>query len=112
MALQCEGEGTGRMPFMLLLKQGGGSYSARYQRMKISTKNPNTIGVDDIRTHNLNNDIATKPSQKVQAYKVYIVDEAEKMSQQAQNALLKTIRAKLRAQWLSSCFRPQMRKVL
>ena len=48
----------------------------------------NTIGVDDIRTQ-VNNDIVIKPYSS--RYKVYIVDEAEKMNQQAQNALLKTI---------------------
>lgn len=49
---------------------------------------PNTISVDDIRTQ-LNNDIIIKPYSN--QYKIYIVDEAEKMNQQAQNALLKTI---------------------
>lgn len=49
---------------------------------------PNTISVDDIRTQ-LNNDIVIKPYSN--QYKIYIVDEAEKMNQQAQNALLKTI---------------------
>ena len=48
----------------------------------------NTIGVDDIRTQ-INNDIDIKPYSS--RYKVYIVDEAQKMNQQAQNALLKTI---------------------
>ena len=48
----------------------------------------NTISVDDIRTQ-LNNDIVLKPYSN--KYKIYIVDEAEKMNQQAQNALLKTI---------------------
>ena len=49
---------------------------------------PNTISVDDIRTQ-LNHDIVIKPYSN--QYKIYIVDEAEKMNQQAQNALLKTI---------------------
>ena len=49
---------------------------------------PNTISVDDIRTQ-LNNDIVIEPYSN--QYKIYIVDEAEKMNQQAQNALLKTI---------------------
>ena len=49
---------------------------------------PNTISVDDIRPQ-LNNDIVIKPYSN--QYKIYIVDEAEKMNQQAQNALLKTI---------------------
>lgn len=49
---------------------------------------PNTISVDDIRSQ-INNDIVVKPYSS--PYKVYIIDEAEKMNMQAQNALLKTI---------------------
>lgn len=49
---------------------------------------PNTISVDDIRSQ-INNDIGVKPYSS--PYKVYIIDEAEKMNIQAQNALLKTI---------------------
>lgn len=48
---------------------------------------PNSIGVDDIRK--LNNDITIKPYSS--KYKIYIIEEAEKMTPQAQNALLKTI---------------------
>ncbi len=54
----------------------------------VKHEKPNNISVDDIRTQ-LNNDIVIKPYSS--KYKVYIVDEAEKMNQQAQNALLKTI---------------------
>lgn len=54
----------------------------------VTHEKPNTIGVDDIRTQ-INNDIDIKPYSS--RYKVYILDEAEKMNQQAQNALLKTI---------------------
>lgn len=46
------------------------------------------IGVDDIRVQ-LNQDIQVKPYSS--RYKIYIVDEAEKMTEAAQNALLKTI---------------------
>ncbi|MDO4326687.1 MAG: DNA polymerase III subunit delta' [bacterium] len=49
---------------------------------------PNSIGVDDIR-YKLNDDIQIKPYSS--PYKIYIVDEAELMTEQAQNALLKTI---------------------
>ncbi|MEF9954231.1 MAG: DNA polymerase III subunit delta' [Clostridium sp.] len=49
---------------------------------------PNSIGVDDIRLQ-INDTIMLKPYNSL--YKVYIVDEAEKMTVQAQNALLKTI---------------------
>ncbi len=54
----------------------------------VSHDKPNTIGVDDIRTQ-VNNDIVVKPYSS--KYKIYIIDEAEKMNVQAQNALLKTI---------------------
>ena len=49
---------------------------------------PATISVDDVRSQ-INADIAIKPYSS--KYKIYIVDEAEKMNEQAQNALLKTI---------------------
>ena len=54
----------------------------------VSHEKPNIISVDDIR-HQLNNDIVIKPYSS--KYKIYIIDEAEKMNIQAQNALLKTI---------------------
>lgn len=47
-----------------------------------------SIGVDDIRKQ-VNNDIGIKPYSS--PYKIYIINEAEKMTEQAQNALLKTI---------------------
>ena len=54
----------------------------------LEDKKTKSISVDDIRTL-LNNDIVIKPYSS--KYKVYIVDNAEKMNVQAQNALLKTI---------------------
>lgn len=54
----------------------------------VSHEKPNTISVDDIRTQ-VNNDIVIKPYSS--RHKIYIIDEAEKMNVQAQNALLKTI---------------------
>ena len=48
----------------------------------------NSIGVDDIREQ-INDTIMIRPYSSY--YKIYIVDEAEKMTVQAQNALLKTI---------------------
>lgn len=47
-----------------------------------------SIGVDDIRIQ-INNDIQVKPYSS--PYKIYIIDEAEKLTEAAQNALLKTI---------------------
>ncbi len=49
---------------------------------------PNVISVDEVREQ-INNTIDIKPY--ASPYKVYIVDEAEKMNVQAQNAILKTI---------------------
>ncbi len=52
------------------------------------THEKTTISVDDVRRQ-INQDISIKPYSS--RYKIYIVDEAEKMNVQAQNALLKTI---------------------
>jgi DNA polymerase III subunit delta' len=47
-----------------------------------------SLGVDDIRMQ-INNQIAIMPYSS--PYKVYIIDDGDKMTEQAQNALLKTI---------------------
>jgi DNA polymerase-3 subunit delta' len=47
-----------------------------------------SIGIDDVRIQ-INNDIQVKPYSST--YKIYIIDEAEKLTEAAQNALLKTI---------------------
>ncbi len=54
----------------------------------ITHEKPATISVEEIRTQ-INNDIQIKPYSN--EYKIYVVDEAEKMNVAAQNALLKTI---------------------
>lgn len=54
----------------------------------VTHEKPASIGVDDIREQ-INDTVMVRPYSSY--YKVYIVDEAEKMTQQAQNALLKTI---------------------
>ena len=54
----------------------------------VSHEKPNTIGVEDIREQ-INNDIGIKPYSSPR--KVYIMNEGEKMTPQAQNALLKTL---------------------
>ncbi|SCP99215.1 DNA polymerase-3 subunit delta' [Anaerobium acetethylicum] len=56
--------------------------------IRITHEKPNSIGVEDIRVQ-LNADIMIKPYSS--PYKIYIIDEAEKLTVQAQNALLKTI---------------------
>ncbi len=53
----------------------------------VTHEKPNIIGVDDIRTQ-VNGDVNIRPYAGKK--KIYIIDEAEKMNSQAQNALLKT----------------------
>ena len=54
----------------------------------VTHEKPGSIGVDDVREQ-INDTIMIRPYSSY--YKIYIVDEAEKMTVQAQNALLKTI---------------------
>lgn len=54
----------------------------------VTHEKPASIGVDDVRRQ-INDTIQVKPYSS--AHKIYIVDDAEKMTVQAQNALLKTI---------------------
>jgi DNA polymerase-3 subunit delta' len=54
----------------------------------ITHEKPASIGVDDIREQ-ISEDVAIKPYSG--PYKIYIVSEAEKMTVQAQNAILKTL---------------------
>ncbi len=56
--------------------------------IRVTHEKPNTISVDDIREQ-VNNTIDIKPYQG--PYKIYIIPEADKMTTQAQNALLKTM---------------------
>lgn len=86
MALQCEQEGTDPCNECRSCKQAlsGNQPDILY----VSHEKPNTISVDDIRVQ-VNNNVAVKPYSS--RYKVYIINEAEKMTPQAQNALLKTL---------------------
>ena len=54
----------------------------------VKHEKPGSIGVDDVREQ-INDTIMIRPYSSY--YKIYIVDEAEKMTVQAQNALLKTL---------------------
>lgn len=56
--------------------------------IRVSHEKPNTISVDDIRVQ-INNDIVIRPYSS--RYKIYIIPDADLMTVQAQNALLKTI---------------------
>ena len=84
--LQCEEKGTEPCGNCTSCKQAEGRNHPDI--IRITHEKPNTISVDDIRQQ-LCGDIMIKPYKG--PYKIYIVDEAEKLNIQAQNALLKTI---------------------
>ncbi len=86
MALQCEKEGTEPCNECRSCKQALSKNQPDI--IYVSHEKPNTISVDDIRAQ-VNNDVAIKPYSS--KYKVYIINEAEKMTPQAQNAILKTL---------------------
>lgn len=86
MALQCENEGVEPCNECRSCKQTLSKNQPDI--IYVSHEKPNTISVDDIRTQ-VNNDVAIKPYSS--KYKVYIINEAEKMTPQAQNAILKTL---------------------
>ena len=88
MSLQCQnraedGEASGKCQSCKQAQSGN-----QPDIIKVTHEKPNTISVDDIRTQ-VNNDIVIKPYSS--KYKIYIIPEADLMSAQAQNALLKTI---------------------
>ncbi len=85
-ALLCEKggiEGCGECHFCKQLASGNNP-----DFIRITHEKPTSIGVEDVREQ-LVEDIQIKPYNG--KYKVYIIDEAEKMTVQAQNAILKTI---------------------
>ena len=84
--LQCEGEGVEPCGECRSCRQADGNNQPDI--IKVTHEKPNSISVDDIRMQ-VNNDILIKPYSS--KYKIYIIPEADKMTVQAQNALLKTI---------------------
>lgn len=86
MALQCEKGGVEPCQECHSCKQALSDNQPDI--IKVTHEKPNTISVDDIRAQ-INNDVAIKPYSS--PYKVYIMNEAEKMTVQAQNAILKTL---------------------
>ena len=86
MALQCEQESVEPCNECRSCKQALSKNQPDI--IYVSHEKPNTISVDDIRAQ-VNNDVAIKPYSS--KYKVYIINEAEKMTPQAQNAILKTL---------------------
>ena len=86
MALQCEQGGT--EPCMQCRSCRQAASGSQPDIIHVVHEKPASIGVEDIRGQ-VNGDIAIKPYRS--PYKIYIIDEADKMTVQAQNALLKTI---------------------
>lgn len=86
MALQCEEDGVEPCESCRSCKQ---ALSFNHPDIiYVRHEKPNTISVDDIRTQ-INNDVDIKPYSR--PFKIYVVGEAEKMTVQAQNAILKTL---------------------
>lgn len=86
MALQCEAEGIEPCNECHSCKQAlSGNHP---DIIKVTHEKPATVGVEDIR-NGVNNDVVIKPYSS--KWKIYIINEAEKMTVQAQNALLKTL---------------------
>lgn len=86
MALQCEREGQEPCQKCSSCRQAlAGNHR---DIIRVTHEKPNTISVDDIREQ-VNNDVGLKPF--TGPYKVYMISEAEKMTTQAQNAILKTL---------------------
>lgn len=86
MALQCEKSGVEPCGECHSCKQALSNNQPDI--VYISHEKPNTIGVEDIRAQ-INGDIGIKPYSSPR--KIYIMNEGEKMTVQAQNALLKTL---------------------
>ncbi len=86
MALQCTGEGERPCGVCHSCRQAaGGSHP---DIIYVQHERPTSIGVDDVRAQ-LEGDIRIRPYNG--RYKIYIVQDAEKMTIPAQNAVLKTI---------------------
>lgn len=91
MALQCEERGKGNgveIPCQECHSCKQALSNNQPDIIKVTHEKPNSISVDDIRAQ-LSGDVGIKPY--ASPYKIYIMNEAEKMTTQAQNALLKTL---------------------
>ncbi len=85
-ALQCESEGNKPCGMCLsCMQMDAGNHP---DVITLKTVKEETIGINDIR-EGLNDDIVIKPYRSEK--KIYIIEDAQKMTRQAQNALLKTL---------------------
>lgn len=85
-ALQCEAQGIEPCENCRSCKQAASGNHPDI--IHVIHEKPNSISVEDIREQVVN-DVQIRPYSS--RYKIYIIPEAEKMTVQAQNALLKTI---------------------
>lgn len=85
-ALQCQGEGEKPCGKCIACRQM--EENAHPDVKYIGHERPNSIGIDDVREQ-IVEDVMIKPAKG--PYKIYIMNEAEKMTAAAQNAILKTI---------------------
>ena len=91
MALQCEKRGKdegAELPCQTCHSCKQALSDNQPDIIKVTHEKPNTISVDDVRAQ-ISGDVGIKPY--ASPYKIYIMNEAEKMTTQAQNALLKTL---------------------
>ncbi len=86
MTLQCERKGISPCGECRSCRQAEGHNQPDI--IWVTHEKPGSIGVEDVREQVVG-DIQIKPYSS--PYKIYIIDEAEKLTVQAQNALLKTI---------------------
>ncbi len=86
MTLQCEKKGISPCGECTLCRQAESHNQPDI--IWVTHEKPGSIGVEDIRTQVVG-DMQMKPYHS--PYKIYIIDEAEKLTVQAQNTLLKTI---------------------
>ena len=86
MTLQCEKHGV--EPCMECASCKKAQNKNHPDIIYVTHEKPNTISIDEIREQ-LINDVMIKPYSS--PYKIYVIDEAQKLTLQAQNALLKTI---------------------
>ena len=85
-ALQCRGEGA--KPCGVCTSCRKAASGNHPDILFVTHEKPASIGVDEIRSQ-LVNDVPIRPYES--RYKIYIIDEAEKLTPAAQNAMLKTI---------------------
>lgn len=86
MTLQCEGHGV--EPCMKCTSCRKALSKNHPDIISVTHEKPNSIGIDEIREQVIN-DVGIKPYES--RYKIYIINDAQKLTLQAQNALLKTI---------------------